>query len=259
MGLLEEKTAYIGFYSIKRNRKTSNGNVEYPIMVKVTSEGVEMCIPSVGWVPYSDGQLLLAQHSEKYTSTFNKTEVSQFLYANLVILKEEHIVLFTHGQNSRNLVSALNNKSIKRDEFEIKHDKLSVVRIRDQENGETFDWCSYSTVDGEYPKGSYPYSLVTGLFELNDRVFISIANKPGTASGMNPHRTKIEKPTQSFRRETAVEVTVAVCKEGISPLQLAKITHDLRKNTSIQYDKDMTIFPLPLHLAMKAKEYAMKI
>ncbi|WP_010651721.1 pPIWI_RE module domain-containing protein [Oceanobacillus massiliensis] len=259
MGLISETTQYIGFLYIEKNKKTSKDKIGFPVMVRVCASGVMMAIPNEGWVSYSEGLLLLTKHAEKYSRNYSKQDINKFIYSLLAELEGEHIILFTHSQNSRRVLPSLNNTNLQADNFEPMRNNLSIVRIRDQKDNETPEWCAYRHESEGYSAGSIPESLPTGVYQLNYRVFFSIAGKSTTQSQMNPNRTKLESPNSLFHKPVAIEVAVPVYHKDFSPIELAKITHDLRKNTSIQYDKDMTNFPLPLHLALKAKEYAFTI
>jgi hypothetical protein len=252
-------TTFVGLYNIQRNKKTNKEKINYPIMVKADANEIKMALPYRGWVPYHEGLLMLAKESSNFISFNYEQDMMKFLHGSLHQINAEHIVLFAKAQNIRKQVKWFQNRNISTTENPLSmFNNLSIVRLRDEEEVEAPEWTVFGKIENELSEiTEIPQSFPTGLFKFNEHVFFSIGSKPqGVGQKINPNKTKIEKPTINFPRSTAVELTIPVCGEDTLPEEIAQLAYQLRKETSLQYDDKDTLMPLPLHLAMKAKEYA---
>ncbi|MBB5326020.1 hypothetical protein HNQ34_003138 [Anoxybacillus tepidamans] len=249
-----ENTAFIGLYNIQRNKRTSQKQIDYPIMVQVDANEIKMALPHKGWMPYHEGLLMLAKESDRLP----EQEVNTFLCGALQQVQADHIVLFAEAQNIRGSTKWFQNKHIHTSVHPFAlFRNVSIVRLRDEEGGETPEWTVFDSIDEYSEMTEIASSFPTGVFQFNDRVFFNIGSKPkGVGQGINPKKTKLQQPNKNLPRSTAVELTIPICAEGQSPETLALLTYELRNQTSLQYDDMDTLMPLPLHLAQKAKEYA---
>jgi RNaseH domain of pPIWI_RE len=129
------------------------------------------------------------------------------------------------------------------------------VRIRQEDSNETPEWVGRGIYlkDEQSFVQDIPEALQVGLVRWNDNVFFCIGNKPKTYRKLLG--TKLENEYTSYRRQTAVELTVPVYnQEYTTPSRLAELTLGLRKNISVQTDDELAN-PLPIHLAKLLEEY----
>ena len=130
------------------------------------------------------------------------------------------------------------------------YNKLSVIEINGESSGYCPEWFEIKNGESNY-KG-----LPSAFAILNESVYFSIPDKTNESNmGTNIKKYKDLDADLSFRKETAVMISILKSKENYPKLLLAAYAHLLRHKTSIQFLSGSTTFPLPLDLAKKNAEY----
>lgn len=269
-GIMKQDTVYLGIYYLdKRKNLKKNQSLEYPIICMIDQGDVFLTAPGIDWLPYREALIALGKQSlDIHRRSLDREKSKHFIAQTIQQLQANQVIIFVHAQNIRGIVPWFNNNQISYRSFHIKDDtvisnkEISVVRLRNETDYEAPEWSliGYKSIRGvkQHPNESvWPQATNTNLYKLNDYIYYSVAKKPDSsqaAMGL----TKLDNPYQYNRKETALEVAIPICGSAYSREQLARLTHQLRKDTSYQYKGD-TLFPLPLHLAMKAKEYALAL
>ena len=135
-------------------------------------------------------------------------------------------------------------------------DKISLVCIDEESNGLCPEWVDISKDGTENPTG-----LPGQACMFNDFVYFGMAPKT-VASDMKSlaKRRKEEAMDSIMRKETAMLYTIPFCKDGYSTYIIARVTHSLRKDASIQHPSEECIsLPYPLHMSKKATEYIISV
>ncbi|MFB5676443.1 pPIWI_RE module domain-containing protein [Paenibacillus terreus] len=268
LGLIKQDTAYVGIYNIdKRKNLKKNQGLDFPILCSIEQGQVYLTAPGMEWLPYREALITLGRKSSDIHKNVPLPEKStNFILQAIQNLKSEKVILFAHAQNIRGTLPWFANGQINNsffhfnEETSISNKEISVIRLRDETRSEVPEWSliGYKKIGGvkQHEKEEvWPQATNTNLYKLNDSVYFSIAKKPSSVQAA-AGATKLDNPSQYNRKETAVEVIVPVVGASQTQEKLAILTHQLRKGTSYQYGDD-TLFPLPLHLAIKAKEYAL--
>ncbi|MFQ6197734.1 pPIWI_RE module domain-containing protein [Streptomyces sp. NPDC000405] len=222
------------------------------------------------WVPDLDDQ---------------RAETSQFVRAMLYSLRDRHVLLLSHAQNSRLHWPWLANGRLYPDALQFgpnpaQHitlygENLCHVRVRDNTSDETPQW--FAPDDDCHDHG-----FASGLWHRPDaddhRVYYSTGEKPHTAKHAVKTASKIATriPVKKKRKEgdegkepdpvidtgtnawnpTALEIAVLAVPEKATaePGIWAAVTHQLRRAP----DYNVTLkLPLPLHMAMKTTQYVL--
>jgi hypothetical protein len=255
-----------GFYVAYQTGKTSVTNVKrcLPVLTYIDGESGQVR----AWVhgmdtmePYHKVLLQLGQG--KLTALEKPDQAAQLVRAIIdEYLSNREVLLAVHtseGHMRNKVWQWLQDGRIQKDEIHFVKGTpwrvtdgdmpgLRVIRVRDlKEQGEIPDWYA--------PDGNDDAGLTDGLWRVGKRVFGSIATRSSTQkyaykgrSKASPDFAHINTPMPVFH-----ELTVAYAQLGDQPDDLAAIVHNLR-NASIQ-SRDETSHTLPLHLAMKMKEY----
>lgn len=269
-GLVTQDTAYIGIYNIdKRKNMMRNQTLDYPIMCLIERGEIYLTAPGLEWLPYREALIVLGQKSlEIHRFSLQPDKSKSFIAQTIQNLKSNKVVIFAHAQNIRGTIPWFNNGQISTSDFHFSGEsflstkEISVIRLRDESGYEAPEWSliGYKTIGRVKQHENvevWPQATNTNLYKLNDFIYFSVAKKPSSvqaAAGL----TKLDNPYQYNRKETALEIVVPVCGSSQTQEQLAILAHQLRKGTSYQYNDD-TLFPLPLHMAIKAKEYALTL
>ncbi len=269
-GLIKQDTAYLGIYNIdKRKNLKKDQNLDFPILCSIEQGQVFLTAPGMEWLPYREALIILGRRSlDFHKNALLPEKTTSFILQAIQNLKSDKTVIFAHAQNIRRTLPWFTNDQINNsffhfnEEASISRKEISVIRLRNEMRYEAPEWSlfGYKKIGGikqhEYEE-AWPQATNTNLYKLNESVYFSVAKKPSSfqaAAGA----TKLDNPSQYNRKETAVEVLVPVVGISQNQEQLAVLAHQLRKGTSYQYEDD-TLFPLPLHLAIKAKEYALAL
>lgn len=222
------------------------------------------------WVPDLDDQ---------------RAETAQFIRAMLYSLRDRHVLLLSHAQNSRLHWPWLTNGRLRPDALQFgpnpaQHitlygENLCHVRVRDHASDETPQWFAPDddTADHGFASGLWAHPGA----DDDHRVYYSTGEKPHTAKHAVKTASKIATriPLKKKRSEdeedkepepvidtgtnawnpAALEIAVVAVPEKSSvPGPWAAITHQLRRAP----DYNVTLgLPLPLHMAAKTAQYVL--
>ncbi len=264
---------YAGLWLIKQYVPSSATRTQQflPVIVYMNSASSDIKVMANGfadWLPYQEALLSIAQGK---ATGFDKTyKALPFIRKYLQELNRlGDVVVLCHSHNLRGTWKWLQDGKISIDSFTLdkrqptqpvtqwKH--LRIVRIRDSQNHETPEW---------YGQQGDNVGLPKGLFQINERVFASTADKSGKFKS-SPRASKIAsytsakgkvfdpEPDKPAWNPGLFELTVA-CKQPDDEAWIwAAVAHELR-NMALNYD-EATALPLPLHLAKQLKEYTLPL
>lgn len=129
---------------------------------------------------------------------------------------------------------------------------VRIVRIRC--NTEVPDYFTSMRVDEE---DSDRFSSATGVFKY-EKTFWSIAPKPNDPRFNRSFlESRLEHPTHDYAEKDMIELYPLQLQSGDNPWEWVRFVNALRK-LPIQYNQ-MTVMPLPLHLAKNLAEYLFDI
>lgn len=224
---------------------------------------------TTAWVPDLDDQ---------------RAETAQFVRAMLYSLRDRHVLLLSHAQNSRLHWPSLTNGRLCSDALRFgpnpaQHialygENLCHVRVRDHASDETPQWFA---PDDDTADHGFASGLWNRPSADDGRVYYSTGEKPHTAKHAVKSASKIATriPVRKKRSEeeedkepepvidtgtnawnpAAVEIAVVAASEKASvPGPWAAVTHQLRR--APDYNATLGL-PLPLHLAAKTAQYVL--
>lgn len=286
--LLPDPMVYVGIWLVNRTSDTTiNGKgLQLPIAVMLRSDSNQVWITFPGasqnssiWLPYSQGQIQIAAGTtpiaaetviEKKKAL--RKSVTDFL---LNVLQSKEIrrgqcLLAFDACNFRQALPWLQNMELIQDVLKIGDmpsvtpSNLRIARVR--QGDEIADWYGlHSDAKDlipifdqivELPKTS---EMVQGLFwnGMNERVFLSIAQKSSTMPSLKSGYSKLDRPETSWSSPQAVELTMAYLQPDDDPTHWAFLTHQLR-SYPLAYNGAL-IYPIMLDLARQAGKYALLV
>lgn len=275
-----EPLNYLGLWIIKQEVKTRTHRtkLDLPVLVFMSSNRAEIkaAAPGIGWLPYPEVLLKVAQGKVKGYSYQNRSHIMMFAkekIEEIIGVGTGDTLLLCDAKNIRSIWKWAANNNIQVDKLVFTEETprnirefpgLRVVRIRGGD--ETPQW--YSQKDEEI-------GFSEGIFKIPgiERIFASVYGKPKQQRNYSHYRSKItestsrskqgkDSPYQASPQDSAwnpvfYELTAACMQPGDEPWQWAAVTHELR-NFAIHYDEP-TALPLPLHLAKQIEEYCLPL
>lgn len=264
---------YAGLWLVKQYSASSATRIQQflPVIVYMNSASTDMKVMANGftdWLPYREAVLAIAQG--KATGFDKEYKALPFIQKHLKELAGlGDVIVLCHAQKLRRTWKWLQNRNITTDAFTVDERQpvqpierwkgLRIVRIRDSQGHETPEWYGQ---DGE------KVGLPKGLFQINERVFASTADKSGKFKS-SPRASKIAsytsakgkvfdpEPDKQAWNPGLYEITVA-CKQPHDEAWIwAAVAHELRSMTL--NSTEATALPLPLHLAKQLKEYTLPL
>jgi uncharacterized protein YbaA (DUF1428 family) len=268
----------VAFWVVRRNSDGPTGNSQFtPIAVLVRPD--QDCImgrmPGMQqWVPYPDLLRKLTGQVRgdelKYTDQ-QKAMMARFVRQVLAGLRGRPTLVLSYAQNARKNWDWLTNGQIAVDKIQLGDlpaqdlalygGKLRMARVRDGERAETAQWWA--------PENSTIAGHSEGLWEVGedpqgDRVYFSTSGKASTHGDKARDDTKLTRhmkngklvinPKRNAWNPTLLEITVAGCTPDDAPDAWAMYVHQQRFADDY---RDALKFPLALHLAELATEYAL--
>ena len=268
----------VAFWVVRRNSDGPTGNSQFtPIAVLIRPD--QDCImgrmPGMQqWVPYPELLRKLTGHVRgdelKYADQ-QKSQVARFVRQVLYVLRNQPTLVLTYAQNARQSWDWLKNGQIVSDKIQLADlpiqdlalygRKLRMARVRDGERAETAQWWAPATEEIA--------GFSVGLWEVGedpqgDRVYFSTSDKASTHSDKQRDDTKLTRhmkksklvinPKRNAWNPTLLEITVAGCTPEDAPDAWAMYVHQQRFADDY---RDALKFPLALHLAELATEYAL--
>jgi argonaute-like protein/RNase H domain-containing protein/MID domain-containing protein len=268
----------VAFWVVRRNSDGPTGNSQFtPIAVLIRPD--QDCImgrmPGMQqWVPYPELLRKLTDQVRgdelKYADQ-QKSQVARFVRQVLYGLRSQPTLVLTYAQNARQSWDWLKNGQIVSDKIQLADlpiqnlalygGKLRMVRVRDGERAETAQWWAPATDEIA--------GFSVGLWEVGedpqgDRVFFSTSDKASTHTDKQRDDTKLTRhikagklvinPKRNAWNPTLLEITVAGCTPEDAPDAWAMYVHQQRFADDY---RDALKFPLALHLAELATEYAL--
>jgi hypothetical protein len=254
-----------GFYVLKKNSTKNMQGIHYPIIIHLNSDDSKLKLKypdsNSHWYNYKDALLDLAVNSnfaekriyrlqnEQINKFFNKVMRNEIFQSNNPVILAETVNIRRYWSwisnkwvNSERLYFNNRNKTFDLD----KYSKLRIIRYNCSENPDVFGEAS----DGEV-------NSTTGLFNIIDNLYFSLAEKTNVDSNINHKISKLKNLNKYYRSHKAVEIYPAYLQKDDNPENWAKFAHELRKMSS-HYDY-FTKLPMPLHLASKLEEYIWKL
>ncbi|MFW6025840.1 MAG: pPIWI_RE module domain-containing protein [Candidatus Woesearchaeota archaeon] len=254
-----------GFYVLKKNSTKNKQSIHYPVIIHLNSNDskIKLKYPDSNshWYNYKDVLLDLAVNSnfaEKRNYRLQNEQINKF-FSKIMrkeIFQSKNPVILTESVNIRRYWSWISNKWVNSERlyfnnrnktFDLdKASKLRIIRYNCSETPDVFGEAS----DGEI-------SSTTGLFNIIDNLYFSLAEKTNTDRKINHKISKLKNLNKYYRSHKAVEIYPAYLQKNDNPENWAKFAHELRKMSS-HYDY-FTKLPMPLHLASKLEEYIWKV
>jgi hypothetical protein len=222
------------------------------------------------WVPYPEllkGLTGQVRGSDLKTSEQQKAETARFVRQILYAIRGEPTVVLTRAQNMRRSWEWLSNNRIVPDKIQVGNGpvqalalhgrQLRLIRVRDGERDETAQW--WAPVDEEIAGISKGLWKPAGA-EDGNRLFYATTGKPSThqerrdETKLTPHPGGMARPIANAWNPTLLEIAVAGCVPGDDPHAWAMYVQHQRFADDY---RDALKFPLVLHLAELAHEYAL--
>lgn len=264
---------YIAIWMIRQNASTyAWDRVQLPVAIWASSDSPRVYCRARGmteWMDYKDALLTIATKTSSGLGRCDEADTARFIDDVLTsaTTPDRPVLLLTHAQNLRSAWPGLQNGQLLPDVIALgavnqpatAYPQLRHVRVRADSDDETPQGYGRTADRVGLPSGLWAHPGST-------RVFQSVGSKPAAAKRHgSPMGSRLETRTTRSGHdviETApgwnpqlVELTVAAQQPGDDPVTWAAIAHALRR-ASDTYDGDL-ILPLPLHLAMLTKEYAL--
>lgn len=255
----------VALYLHNRTSKTSaHGRAQLiPVMVKMSSLTAEIMAIYPGldlWIPYDEAATRINQEGRNFTNDAQgKAAIRNWIQEILAKkeLRDKPTILYCDAVNIRQVWAWLQDRQISSQGLSFaERDKpvfipmpgLRVIRIRTGD-----ETAEYYGIDEERRSG-----FVTGIFKNpdNDRVFLSLGDKPATMNGSNTD-SKIKKPEKVWSHPSIVEITIGYCQEGDDLLELAAIAHQSRHGV-LQYEGFLEK-PRVLHYAEQITDYVLMV
>ncbi|MEV4372299.1 DUF3962 domain-containing protein [Nonomuraea sp. NPDC049637] len=288
---------FIAVWAVNRQRRSLiNSRLWRPIAIKYQPRSTQ---PITGWrddirqwTPYREFLLWLAQDAQAGTPDDDleesegepegqrtgrwrledrQRETMSFIRPLLSAQRGRPTVLLVHAQNLRSDWPWISNTNLIPDRLDAGDGEdvpvalwdagLRVVRVRDSQRDAT---PQHYGADGNH---GLPMGLWRELSIPENRLYYSTGERAATGSnaaigarreGVRVTASKreiIDTGTPAYN-PNLLEICVTACQEGDEPAELASLAHQLRYAPEL--DKWLTL-PYPLHLAMKAAEYATPI
>lgn len=268
----------LAIWMMRRN-STEQGSKGYqvPVIVRLLehSNVVEAISPGFDdWMPYRQALLKLAKIDALKPQGNATIDYALYIRAQIEdsLSPSADTLVLCQAQNLRSVWPWLANSRIVADavSFDPKNPRttipiedlpgLRIIRIRDAQGNETPEW---------FAQDDERQSASQGIFQIGERVFASIHEKPKQFTKYSHYFSKVE-PWTSPKRPDKVhdaqpqkatwtpglyELTVAALQveDFGDPTMWVNLVHELRES-NVQYT-DATALPLPLHLAKLMDEY----
>ena len=255
----------VALHLVNRTSKTSaHGKAQLiPVMVKMSSLTAEISAIYPGldsWLPYDEAATSINNDGRSFQNDAQgKTAIREWIEQTLAKkeLRDKPTILYCDAVNIRQVWTWLQDTQIssqglsfaERDNPIFKSmPGLRLIRIRT--GNETAE---YYGINEERRS-----RFVTGIFKNldNERVFLSIGDKPATMNGLNTD-SKIKNPEKDWKHPSIVEITIGYCQEGDDLLKLAAIAHESRHGV-LQYERFLEK-PRVLHYAEQIAEYVLML
>ena len=255
----------VALHLVNRTSKTSaHGKAQLiPVMAKMSSLTAEISAIYPGldsWLPCDEAATSINNDGRSVQNDAQgKTAIREWIEQTLAKkeLRDKPTILYCDAVNIRQVWTWLQDTQISSQELSFAErgnpifksmPGLRLIRIRT--GNETAE---YYGIDEERRSG-----FVTGIFKNpdNDRVFLSIGDKPATMKGLNTD-SKIKNPEKDWKHPSIVEITVGYCQEGDNLLKLAAIAHESRHGV-LQYEGFLEK-PRVLHYAEQIAEYVLML
>jgi hypothetical protein len=270
----------LAFWILRKNSSDTTKNKQFTpiaVLIRPGQDRVMGRIPGMqGWVPYPELLKRLAglvQGSNLNSDAKQQVATAQFIRQVLYSLSGKPAAVLACAQNMRRSWKWLENGMLIRDKIQLGNlpaqdlvmygKRLRLVRMRDGERDETPQWWA--------PKDDDTAGIATGLWTVpdadeNNRVFYATTDKSSTHSKVQNDDTKltphvgakgklVTNQTSDAWNPALLEIAVIGCVPEDNPEDWAMYVHQQR----IVRDsyRDMLKFPLALHLAELASEYAL--
>jgi hypothetical protein len=279
-GVIPDRLNQLAFWIVRRNATETTRNKQFTPIAVLVRPGQDYFVgrtPDMQeWVPYP--KLLKSLTGQVRGPDLKSAEqqragTARFIRQVLYTLRGEPTVVLAHAQNMRSSWEWLGNTQIVPDKIQVGngpvqalalHGKqLRLIRVCDDERDETPQWWA--------PDDDELAGLAMGLWHPADageadRVFYATTEKPGSHkkkkrddTKLTPHLdAKSGKPVTNWTRNawnpTLLEIAVAGCAPGDDPEAWAMYVQQQRFADDY---RDALKFPLVLHLAELAHEYAL--
>lgn len=255
----------VAVYLVNRTSQTSaHGKAQLiPVMVKMSSLTAEISAIYPGldsWIPYDEAATRINQEGRNFTNDAQgKAAIRNWIGQILAKeeLRDKPTILYCDAVNIRQVWTWLQDKQISSQGLSfaerdnpvfIPMPGLRVIRVRTGDETPEYYGINKEKISG----------FVTGIFKNpnNDRVFLSLGDKPATMKGLNTD-SKIKKPEKVWSHPSIVEITIGYCQEGDDLLELAAIAHQSRHGV-LQYEGFLEK-PRVLHCAEQIIDYALMV
>lgn len=263
---------YLGFYALKIARDTF-----LPVAVRMNLAETRIMARARGqaeWLPYHKF-LTTLPHNGKTLQLNDKPGLYDFV---LMLLQEQKqrdtlVLLHKNSLGHHGFWSWMNNDQITRDDHLVLGGQS--YDVRSQWNGKIrIAWVHEAGEDNQVPQcygkddqGHISYGR--GLYQLSDRLFRSVAEKPVTQKNSAVETSKYDQgvrrsgkykgepllaaPGDHAWNPIPVEILIAAMQDGDEAGALAWAIHQLR--SAFIHFEDQTRLPAPLHFAKQATEY----
>lgn len=255
----------VALHLVNRTSKTSaHGKAQLiPVIIKMSSLTAEISAiyPNLdSWKPYDEAATRINNDGRSFQNDAQgKAAIRNWIQQTLAKkeLRDKPTILYCEAVNIRQVWTWLQDTQISSQglSFAERDNPIfkpmsgwRVIRIRTGD-----ETAEYYGIDGEKISG-----FVTGIFKNpdNDRVFLSISDKPATMNGLNTD-SKIKKPEKNWQHPSIVEITIGYCQKGDDLLELAAIAHESRHGV-LQYEGFLEK-PRVLHYAEQIAEYVLML
>jgi hypothetical protein len=190
--------------------------------------------------------------------------LKQFLLQDLPVMEgAADAAILVAAQNARGLWEGIANKALLFDHVRFAGDEYPqpargipgrprLIRLRTSENHETPEW--YIPASDEADRTAKAQHSIQGLWRIgNGRTYYNIGSKPRVA-GTGVIAGKNNDPTEHEAVASILEIVPAVVQDD-EEIALWPVAINQWRHLSYLWS-DMTLYPLPMHFAVKMEEYA---
>jgi hypothetical protein len=274
------KLNQLAFWIVRRNTSESSWRQQFTpvaVLIRPDQDTIMGRTPGTqGWVPYA--QLLKdltgqVRGPDLKTADQQQAETARFVRQMLYTVRSEPTVVFTHAQNARSRWDWLLNGQLAADKIRVGggpvqdlalHGKqVTLIRVRDGDRDETAQWWAPDTEEiAGWSQGLWvPPDASEG-----SRVFYATTEKPGSHQKKKRDDTKLTPHvhaatgklvtnwTRNAWNPVLLEIAVVGHAPGADPEAWAMYVQQQRFADDY---RDALKFPLALHLAELAREYAL--
>jgi hypothetical protein len=270
----------LAFWIVRRNTSEVSRNRQYTpvaVLIRPDQDSIMGRTPDMqAWMPYPDllkGLTGQVRGTDLRTAEQQQAETARFIRQVLYTLRGEPTVVLTHAQNARSRWEWLLNRKPIADKIQVGNGpvqdltlhgrQLTLIRLRDDDRNETAQWWAPDT--DEIAGWSQGLWVPVGAGEA-DRVFYATTEKPGSHRNKKRDDTKLTPHidprtgklvtnwTRNAWNPALLEIAVVGHAPGGDPEAWAMYVQQQRFADDY---RDPLKFPLALHLAELACEYAL--